>query len=267
VVQEIPWGRIALGLVALAGIAIGVSSWIKPKIPLRVVPYMAKAVLGEVDPIDLSVFTEPCDEPPETYRERASAPEVGAPTLSCLARAQDPAVVTQYLAETPLTDPRDALREQRLVRNAVSLMLALGETAVEPLCGLLGDPREPARRIAAVALAMRAAPTATACLRTALDQGDPVSRVAAASRLRTLLANGQIRAPDGFALLQGLLRDPDPAIRGAAVRAFLMFNAEFAAPLVSAAASDPDPDVARAAKETLADIEAIRRVDALRDGR
>jgi HEAT repeat protein len=175
--------------------------------------------------------------------------------------------VTEYLAEAPLTDPNDALREQRLVRNAVSLMLALGEAAVEPLCGLLGDAREPVRRIAALALAVRAAPAATTCLRTALAQGDAVSRLAAATRLRTLLANGQIRAADGFALLQDLLRDPDPAIRSAAVRAFLMLNAEFAAPLVSAAASDPDPGVAQAAKETLADIEAIRKVDALRNGR
>ena len=81
------------------------------------------------------------------------------------------------------------------------------------------------------------------------------------------MANGQIRATDGFALLRDLLRDSDPAIRSAAVRALLMFNTEFASPLASTAASDPDPAVAQAAKDTLAEIEAIRKVDALRNGR
>jgi hypothetical protein len=56
-------------------------------------------------------------------------------------------------------------------------------------------------------------------------------------------------------------------MRTAAVRALLMYNAEFAAPVVSAAGADPEPEVAQAAKETLAEIEAIRKVDALRNGR
>jgi predicted Zn finger-like uncharacterized protein len=267
VVQGIPWGRIALGFVALAGIAIGVSSWMKPKIPLRIVPYMAKSVLGEIDPINLGAFSEPCDEPRETYLERARAPEVSATTLSCLARTREPGIVTDYLAEAPLSDPGDALREQRLRRNAVSLMLALGEVAVEPLCGLLGDAREPVRKLAAMALALRASPAATACLKSAIAQGDATARPTAVSALRTLLANGQIRAADGFALVQALLRDQDPAMRTAAVRALLMYNAEFAAPVVSAAGADPEPEVAQAAKETLAEIEAIRKVDALRNGR
>jgi len=46
-----------------------------------------------------------------------------------------------------------------------------------------------------------------------------------------------------------------------------MFNAEFAAPVVSTVAADPEPGVTQAAKETLAEIEAIRKVDALRNGR
>lgn len=266
VVRRVPWGRIALALLAFAGIAVGVASWVKPKPHLRVVPYMAKSVLKEIDPIDLASFTEPCPEPYEAYRDLARAPEVSAPTLSCLARPQQPGAAAEYLAEAPLSDPSDGMRDRRLFRNAVSLMLGLGEAAVEPLCDLLGDSRERVRRIAAVSLATRAAPDATACLQAVVEGGDAVARTAAASVLRTLLANGQIREGEGFALLQRLSRDPDPTIRILALRAFVMFNAEFAAPAVSPATTDPEPQVAEAARGTLAQIETIRKIDLLRTG-
>jgi hypothetical protein len=138
-------------------------------------------------------------------------------------------------------------------------MLGLGEAAVEPLCGLLGDRREPVRRIAAAALALRAAPDSTACLRATLAQGDPVARVSAASSLRWLLAKRQVPAPEGFELAKQLAQDPDPAIRLAATGVFLMFNAEAAVPAVTALLSDPDPAVALTARNTLGEIEVIRR--------
>jgi WD40 repeat protein/serine/threonine protein kinase len=267
VVHTIPWRQILLGVLAVALMAIGVSSWIKPKATLRVLPYMAKTVLQEIDPIDLAAFTEPCDDPYETYRDLARAPETSPPTLACLARTKQAGTVTDFLAEAPLADGEDRLRDRRLYRNAVSLMLGLGEAAVEPLCGMLGDRREPVRRIAAASLALRAAPDATACLRTALTEGDPAARVSAASVLRWLLANGQLRAAEGMALVKQLAQDPDPAIRIAATRAFLMFNAEFAVPAVTALSSDPEPAVALAARNTLGEIEVIRKVDLLRGGR
>ncbi len=85
--------------------------------------------------------------------------------------------------------------------------------------------------------------------------------------LKILLANGQIPPAEGFTLVQGLVHEPDPAMRSAGLRALLMFNAEFAAPVVSTAVGDPEPGVAQAAKNTLADIDAIRKIDALRNGR
>jgi len=269
VVQRVPWGRIALSLLALGGIALGVSSWMKPAVRLRVVPYMAKTALQELDPIDLAPFKErPCAEPYESYRELLPAREVSAETLGCLARTEHPATVTDYLAEAPLSDPDDQLRDHRLFRNAVSLMVALGDPAVDTLCGLLGDQSERVRRIAAVSLARRATPPATACLRATLDHGDAdaASRAAAASVLRIVLASGQVRPADGFALLERLLADPDPALRTAALRAFVMFNAESAVPAVSPATADPDPAVAEAAADVLKSIESIRRIDALRAG-
>ena len=215
VVRGFPWRRIALGLVVLGAIALGVSSWIKPRVALRVVPYMAKTVLEELDPIDLGAFSEPCSEPRDAYRERARAREVSAPTLSCLARTNEPGVVAEYLAEAPLADPDDPLRDQRLFRNAVSLMLGLGDAATEPLCGSLGDARERVRRIAGVALARRAKPAATACLRRALAEGDALSRATAASVLDILLANREVGGSEGFALAQSLgpgrgSHDPEP---------------------------------------------------------
>ncbi len=266
VVQGLPWRRLALGLVALLGIALGVASWWKPKPSLRVVPYMAKTVMGGLDPIDLGSFTEPCSESRDAYRERARAREVSAPTLSCLARTNEPGVISEYLAEAPLADPDDSLRDQRLLRNAVSLMLGLGDTAVEPLCALLGDSRERVRRIAGVSLARGARPSGLACLRQALEAGDSISRVTAASVLDILLASGQIRSAEGYALVLTLAQDADPDIRSIGIRTLVMFDADFVAAAVAAGASDPDPTVAQAAKETQAAIEAIRKVDALRSG-
>jgi WD40 repeat protein/serine/threonine protein kinase len=266
VVRRVPWGRIALGLLALAGIGIGVSSWIKPKAALRVVPYMAKSVVKELEPIDLAAFTEPCSEPYETYRDLAQAKEVGAPTLACLAQTKQPAALVDYLAGAPLTDPADPLRDYRLFRNAVSLALGLGNAAVEPLCTLLADGRERARRIAATSLARLATPEATACLGAALAAGDPITRATAASVLRTLLANQQLGVKEGFALVQELLRDPDPTIRAAGLRTLPMFNAEFAAPLAAPLVKDPDRSVAQAADEVVKEIETVRRVDLLRTG-
>ncbi len=267
VVHTIPWRQIALGLLALAGMAIGVSSWIKPKPTLRVLPYMTQTVLKEVDPVDLATFTEPCDQPYETYRDLARAPETSPTTLACLARTKQPGTVLDFLAEAPLSDAEDRLRDRRLSRNAVSLMLGLGEAAVEPLCGFLGDRREPVRRIGATSLALRAAPDATACLRSALAGGDPAARVSAACTLRWLLASGQLRAAEGFELVKQLAQDPDPAIRLSATGAFLMFNAEFGVPALTPLATDPDPSVALAARNTLGEIEVIRKVDLLRAGR
>jgi WD40 repeat protein/serine/threonine protein kinase len=267
VVRTIPWRQIGLGLLALAGIAIGVSSWIKPKPTLRVLPYMAQTVLKEVDTIDLATFTEPCGETYETYRDLARGPETNPVVLACLARTKQPGTVTDFLAEAPLSDVDDRPHDRRLFRNAVSLMLGLGEAAVEPLCGLLGDRRQPVRRVAAVSLALRAALDATACLRATLAQEDPVARVSAASALRSLLANGQLPPAEGYELVKQLAQDPDPAIRIAAIRTFLMFNADFAVPEVTALSSDPDPAVALAARNTLGEIEVIRKVDLLRGGR
>jgi WD40 repeat protein/serine/threonine protein kinase len=266
VARRVPWGSIGLGLAALLGIGIGVSSWFKPRVRLRVVPYMSKTTLKRYDLIDLASFTQACPEPYESYRDQAAAPEVSAPVLACLARTRQPAAVDDYLSAAPLSDPGNALRNVRLFRNAVSLMSGLGDVAVEPLCGRLGDSRPAVRDIAATSLALRAAPASTACLRNALVTSDPLTKLSAASVVPILIANGQIGEAEGHTLAQDLARDPDPAVRKAALRALVLFNTEFATPVVSAASSDPDPAVAKAAQDALVEIESIRKIDALRNG-
>jgi WD40 repeat protein/serine/threonine protein kinase len=269
-VTRLPWGRWAkrslLTAAALAAIVVGVRSWMKPKEELRLIPYMAKTVNKEVDLIRLDSFDQPCDLTYDAYRERARTGEPSGPELKCLAGFRQRGTVTDYLAEAPLADEQDPRRGLRLFRNAVSLMVGLGEVAVEPLCAALADPRPEARRVAAVSLARMAHPSATACLRASLGQDYGVVRVTAASVVRMLLANGQLEVVDGWALVNGLLRDPEPAVRMEGLRTLAMFSADMATAAASGLLADPDPEVARAAKEAVDNIAAIRKIDLLRAG-
>jgi HEAT repeat protein len=238
----------------------------RPEEELRIVPYMAKAVNREVDLIRFDSFDRPCDLPYEAYRARARGGEPSGPELRCLAGFKQRSTITDYLAEAPLADPQDARRGLRLFRNAVSLMVGLGEVAVEPLCAALADPRPEARRVAAVSLAKMAHPSATACLRASLAQDYVVVRVTAASVVRVLLANGQLEVVDGWALSNSLLRDPEPAVRMEALRTLGMFSPDMATAAASGLLADPDPEVARTAQDAIANIAAIRKIDLLRAG-
>ena len=268
--SRVAWGRLIrrvfLAAAALGGIGIGVRSWMKPKQELRLVPYVVKAVNKEVDPIPLASFDQPCDGSYQSYRDRALTGDPSGPELKCLAGFKERGTVTDYLAEAPLVDGQDPHRNLRLFRNGVSLMIGLGDAAVEPLCAALADPRPEARRLAAVSLARMASPSSTACLRASLAQDFLVVRVTAASAVKILLANGELEVVDGWALVNGLLGDPEPAVRMVGLKTLAMFSPDMATAAASRLLADADPDVARTAKEAVESIAVIRKIDLLRAG-
>jgi HEAT repeat protein len=177
----------------------------------------------------------------------------------CLARDKDAATVELYLHDVRVADD-DRERALRHFRNAVSLMVALGPAAVDPLCGRLADPREEVRQVAAASLASMAAPRATTCLATVTQWPDANARLAAASVLKTVFANGQLSALRGWKLVSKLLQDPEPAVRIEALHVLRFFNPEVALPAAARAQQDPDPQVRTEAAAAAADVEGLRRL-------
>jgi HEAT repeat protein len=81
---------------------------------------------------------------------------------------------------------------------------------------------------------------------------------------RHLLAGGVISVDEGWTLVQSLLRNPDPGIRIAGLRALPMYTSRVSEPLARPLLDDPDPAVVEAAEEALGAIENALRTDLLR---
>ena len=177
----------------------------------------------------------------------------------CLARDKDAATVEMYLHGMQIADD-DRERAFRHYRNAVSLMVALGPDAVDALCPRLADSREEVRQVAAMSLASMAAPRATTCLATATGWPDANGRLAAASVLKTVFANGQLSAARGWLLVSKLLEDPEPAVRIQALHVLRFFNPEVALPAAARAQQDTDPQVRTEAANAAGDVEGLRRL-------
>jgi hypothetical protein len=262
-VRRVPWGRLALGLVATAAVAVGLASWCRPRLKLSLSPYMMKTTRIEVDLIDLGPFQRACD-PSATDAHLAAFvrgnPEAG--DIACLAATGSPSIVNAALDQAPLAD-KDPLQTRRLRRNAASLLVGLGSPAVEPLCSRLGDARAEVRSLAAFALGVTEAPAAVRCVRDTLTGGGPDARSSAASALPHLLARDRIGADEGWTLVGRLLSDADPAVRVAGLGLLHLFSASFAEPAAQALLPDPDAAVAAAARDALASIRSIRQTDLL----
>jgi WD40 repeat protein len=261
--RRVPWGRLALGVAAAVLVAVGVASWYRPRPRLALSPYGMKTTRAEEDLIEVGRFQQGCD--PGATEAHLAALVGGNPEardVACLAATGSAGVVGAALDQVPLTDP-EALKAHRLRRNAASLLVGLGPAAVEPLCARLGDVRTDVRSLAAFALGVTEAPAAASCVRDTLATGSPDARVAAASALPHLLAHGRVGVDEGWTLVEGLLRDSNPAVRTAGLRLLHLFSATFAEPAAQALAEDPDTAVAGAAKEALAAIRGVRKTDLL----
>jgi WD40 repeat protein/serine/threonine protein kinase len=260
--RRLPRGRIAAGAAIALALLFGARSWFRspaaPALIADAVDMERKAARGFL--IDFNGLPGDCaGGDRQAYLGLAREPEVSAVTLMCLARDKDAATVELYLHDLRIADD-DRERAFRHFRNAVSLMVALGPAAVDPLCGRLSDPREEVRRVAAQALASMASPQATACLATASQWPDANARLAVASALKTVFANGQLSAQRGWKLVSRLLQDPEPAVRIEALRVLRFFNTDIALPAAARAQQDPDPQVRTEAASAAADVEGLRRL-------
>jgi hypothetical protein len=244
-------------LVAL--LALAYFAWVRPQPKLRVLRFMAKDVMAQYDLIELEKFRETCDGDYRSYLEKAWEREVSAPTLACLAGFRNAGTVGDFLSGASLRDPADGLHGRRLFRNALSLMVGLGEAASGSLVERLSDPDPDVRRLAALALALARRPEATDRLRRALSDGNPLVREASTLVVPHLLANEQLAAAEGWALLRERAGDGEPSVRRAALRAYAMFTPELAARAVSESVGDPDSGVAATAREMLQAIESLRK--------
>ena len=260
--RRLPRGKIAAGAAIALALLVGARSWFQspagPALVADAVDMERKSARGFV--IDFDSLPGDCSAGDrQAYLALAREPEVSAVTLMCLARDKDAATVELYLHDVRIADD-DRERALRHFRNAVSLMVALGPAAVDPLCGRLADAREEVRQVAAKALASMAAPRATTCLATVTQWPDANARLAAASVLKTVFANGQLSGLRGWKLVSKLLEDPEPAVRIEALRVLRFFNPEVALPAAAHAQQDPDPQVRTEAVAAAADVEGLRRL-------
>jgi len=260
--RRLPRAKVAAGAAVALALLVGARSWFQaaaaPALIADAMDMERKAARGLL--IDFDGLPGDCSAGDrQAYLALAREPEVSAVTLKCLARDKDAATVEMYLHGVPIADD-DRERAFRRFRNAVSLMVALGPDAVDPLCARLADPREEVRQVAAASLASMAAPRATTCLATAMGWPDPNARLAAASVLKTLFANGQLSAARGWRLVSKLLEDPEPAVRTEALRVLRFFNPEVALPAAARAQQDADPQVRTEAAAAAADVEGLKRL-------
>ena len=262
----IPWRRVALGAGILAAVAVGWLAWRRPAASVRLSPYMAEAVPKETDLIDLERFTGNCSPGDyERHLEQVRGGNPDARDVACLAARGGAGVVSDVLDGAPLTSP-DPMAARRMRRNAASVLAGLRGDAIAALCGRLGDDRETAREVAALALGVVPDPAANACLREIVSGSTPVAEAAAAAALRQRTARGLFPAGDAWTIARVLLASPGPEARIAGLSLAAIFAADVAAPAARPLLDDADPDVAAAARVTLEAIEGTRRTDEMRGG-
>jgi cellulose synthase operon protein C len=201
---------------------------------------------------------------------RDQSPAVRAAAADALARCADPAVaehVTRALEEEDVPAARRSLLR--------SLACTAGSAAVPVLRAALTDPDAETRMVAIESLGATASVDAIPSLEGALagEPGEVLAAIRALGELqdpevlpliepflasddleerRTVVASlGRLAGTVGVATLVALADDPDPWIRGRAVRMLAERGGEARATLEGMAAGDPDPRVRAEARRSL----------------
>ena len=261
--REIPWFGIGVGAVAVFTVAVASFAWFRPAPKPRLVAHYTEFLRAHLDAYDLTPYAQACDPAGQyEYIQLALAPEVNPSTLACLAGMNDPGILDRYLGGIVLDDA-DGLRRQRHRRGAVSLLVALGEPAIDTLCLDLAHQRPEVRSLVGRALAESNSPRARTCLGAGALHPQAEVRAAVAEALPTSLARGQIEPTPGWEMASRLLADPEPSVRARAAEVLYLFNADISLPAAEYLARDGDPAVAAAGQQAVATVKATAKQEKL----
>jgi len=248
-----------VGLVAAVVLAVGVGILVfRPRhADLGFSTHQSKLARKEIDPyvIDLAPFAKDCGGTYDQYLERAGARVVSEEIIGCLVKLEQPGLVDAYLQNVSIEDPELTIFDRKR-RNAVSLMVALGEPAVPDLCQWLAGGSEAGQWVASRALAAHAGSAAMDCLvNNAKTATDPGARVAALGGIRLMMGRASIPSDVASDTAKAGATDPDPRVQQAAVATVAMLDFEHADPILAAMEKDGTPEgaaTAHAMRERLA---------------
>ncbi|PYQ51870.1 MAG: hypothetical protein DMF78_12450, partial [Acidobacteria bacterium] len=259
--RQLPSKQVVITAAALLfALVFGIAIFRPRKVVLGLSQHQAKRAQPDLALVKLYQGGDCADEGGyEHYMEVARERVVGEESLSCLLKLQQPGLVDAYLAGVQLDDP-DAIVSARQRRLAVSFLAGLGEPAVGSVCQALKMGSEPAKWVAARALAMQDSESAAACLGENTQHVDPAVRVAATQGLRLLIARGRLKPQAAWNLVKPLAQDPDARVRREAVYAVAMFSWEFASATLAEMEKDADPQVAAQAHGTLVGLRNFRNL-------
>jgi hypothetical protein len=249
--RALPSAR-TIGLVAAVALAliVGVLVFRPRRADLGISQHQSKLARKEIDPyvIGLAAYASGCADAYDQYLERARERVVSEETLACLLQYQQPGLVDSYLGTVSIEDSELTIFDRKR-RNAVSLMVGLGETATPDLCRWVAGGSEAGSWVASRALAASGSSAAAECLLNAAQQAtDPTGRAAALEGLRLMMARDFLSADKALDAINAGTQDPDPRVQKAAVTAVAMLDFDHAIPALTAMETTATPEGAAAAK-------------------
>jgi hypothetical protein len=255
-----------VGLVAAVAIAlvVGVLVFRPRHASLGVSHHQSAIARKEIDPyvVNLAPFAGGCANGSyDQYLEASRARVVSEETLACLLQLQQPGLVDTYLETVQIEDPELTIYDRKR-RNAVSLMVGLGESAIPDLCRWVGGGSDAGQWVASRALAANGSSVAADCLVNAAQQApDPTGRAAALEGLRLMLARKSISAEAALDAIKAGAQDPDPRVQQAAVTAVAMLDFDHADPILAGMETNATPEGAAAAKATRERLTRYRKLN------
>jgi HEAT repeat protein len=136
--------------------------------------------------------------------------------------------------------------------DLISVLVRIGDRAVPGMVEALSSPHEAVRHLAAVGLVYLDTGRSRAPLVAALPGDDSKSLEASSFVLRELMVSRAVEEAEAFPIARRLANSIDPRVRRNAIRSLVLF--ERVGPvssLLEQALEDSDPEVVRAAQQTL----------------